>query len=76
MERIAKALKREYPDLSFRHRWKISKKEIHERLSAIDPSLGQVLFVKNVELDGTPQILQAASFYFQSEPWTAEAIYW
>ena len=25
-----------------------------------------------VELDGKPQMLQAASFYFQSEPWTAD----
>ena len=25
-----------------------------------------------VELDGQKQMLQAASFYFQSEPWTAE----
>ena len=46
MEQIAGALKRKHPDLSFRHRRTISKKEIHERLSNIDPALGRVLFVE------------------------------
>ena len=50
MKRIAAALKREHPDLVFRHRWKIPKKEIHDRLLVIDPRLGKVLFVENAEI--------------------------
>ncbi len=54
MKEIAGKLKRDHPKLSFRHRLKVSKKEINERLSAIDSSLGQVLFVENsfVKPDG------------------------
>ena len=50
MKKITQALKRQYSDISFRHRWEIPKKEIHERLSVIDPNLGQVLFVENAEI--------------------------
>ena len=45
MNGIMKALQADYPDLSFRHRPDISKREINNRLASVDPSLGQVLFV-------------------------------
>ena len=50
MEKIAKALRIQHPALEFRHRWGISKQEINDRLAAIDPQLGQVLFVKKAEI--------------------------
>ncbi len=50
MERIAEALKLQRPELEFRHRWEISKKEIHDRLAAIDSQLGKILFVENAEI--------------------------
>ncbi len=60
------ALKSEYPDLSFRHRWEIPKKEIHERLAAIDSKLGQVLFVENAEIrpdGGIIEVLDRSNQY-------------
>ena len=50
MELIADTLKQQHPELEFRHRWDIPKKEIHERLAAVDPRLGQALFVENAEI--------------------------
>ncbi len=40
-------LERDYPQLSFRYRKSITKKEINEALKKIDPTLGQTLFVPN-----------------------------
>lgn len=50
MESVAKELKNEYPHVLFRHRWSIPKREINDRLAAIDTRLGQVLYVRNAEI--------------------------
>jgi type II restriction enzyme len=42
---IIEQLKKEYPQLSFRHRTSIKKEEINEALKKIDNELGQTLFV-------------------------------
>ncbi len=44
---VIKQLKKEFPQLSFRHRTNIKKEEINEALKKIDPELGQTLFVSN-----------------------------
>ena len=43
-------LKKEYPQLSFRYRQSISKKEINETLHKIDNDLGQTLFVSDSKI--------------------------
>ena len=50
MNGIMEALQAKYPDLSFRHRPDISKQEINDKLSLIDPNLGQVLFVQKASI--------------------------
>ena len=45
-----KKLREEYPQLTFRYRTSISKKEINEALQKVDPSLGQTLFVQNASI--------------------------
>ncbi|MDE7082052.1 MAG: restriction endonuclease [Muribaculaceae bacterium] len=44
------ALKALYPQLTFRYRKSIDKKEINEKLHRIDPYLGQTLFVENAAI--------------------------
>jgi len=44
---VFKILQNSYKALSFRYRQKIEKKEINEKLNAIDKRLGITLFVKN-----------------------------
>lgn len=44
---VFEILKHSYPNLSFRYREKIQKKEINEKLNSIDKRLGITLFVKN-----------------------------
>lgn len=46
---IAK-LTEDYPQLTFRYRQSIDKKEINEALQKIDPNLGQTLFVENASI--------------------------
>lgn len=46
---IAK-LTEDYPQLTFRYRQSIEKKEINEALQKIDPNLGQTLFVENASI--------------------------
>ena len=46
---IAK-LTEDYPQLTFRYRQSIEKKEIYEALQKVDPSLGQTLFVENASI--------------------------
>lgn len=46
---IAK-LRGDFPQLTFRYRKSIEKKEINEALQKIDPSLGQTLFVENASI--------------------------
>ena len=50
MEMVAEWLKNQYPDLVFRHRMEISKKEINDKLVSVDPNLGQVLFVQKASI--------------------------
>lgn len=40
----------EFPQLSFRHRIGVKKEEINKALKAIDPELGQTLFVPNASI--------------------------
>ena len=44
---VLEALKRKFPQLEFRHRKSISKKEINAALRKIDPELGQTLFLED-----------------------------
>ena len=50
MEILMKELQACYPDLIFRHRMEISKKEINNKLFALDSKLGNVLFVQNARI--------------------------
>lgn len=43
-------LSRKYPNLQFRYRESVSKKEINAYLNSIDPNLGLTLFVDNAEI--------------------------
>jgi type II restriction enzyme len=44
---VVECLEKEYPQLTFRHKTSIQKKEINEALQKIDKELGQTLFVAN-----------------------------
>jgi type II restriction enzyme len=44
---VKQHLEKEFPQLSFRHRASINKREINEQLKRIDKELGQTLFVPN-----------------------------
>lgn len=43
-------LAEEFPDLEFRQRTSLSKKEINEKLQSFDPRLGQALFVESASI--------------------------
>lgn len=47
---VLKALEQKYPQLTFRHRQSIEKKEINEALQKVDSYLGQTLFVENASI--------------------------
>lgn len=47
---IVQRLKEDYPQLTFRYRTSIEKKEINEALQRVDPALGQTLFVENASV--------------------------
>lgn len=47
---IVEKLKECYPQLIFRYRTSIDKKEINEALQKVDPALGQTLFVENASI--------------------------
>lgn len=44
---VMKELEQEFPQLSFRYRNSITKKEINDALRKVDPELGQTLYVEN-----------------------------
>lgn len=50
MERVATELRRQLPGLAFRHRQQVTKQEINDKLTSINPKLGQVLFVENASI--------------------------
>ncbi len=47
---VVTQLKKDYPNLSFRHRKSVSKAEINAKLKDIDPELGQTLFVESANI--------------------------
>ncbi len=47
---VTEQLKKEYPQLLFRHRRSIEKKEINAALQKVDKELGQTLFVENASI--------------------------
>lgn len=47
---VIKQLKQDYPQLLFRHRDSIEKKEINAALKKIDAALGQTLYVENASI--------------------------
>lgn len=47
---VKEYLQREYPNLKFRYRKDLSKKEINDALQKVDEYLGQTLFVKNASI--------------------------
>jgi len=49
-EVVFEHLKIKYPQLTFRYRTSITKKEINDALQEVDPSLGQTLFVENASI--------------------------
>ena len=50
MNEVNTNLKSKLSSLDFRHRMRISKREINNKLSLVDSSLGQVLFVQNASI--------------------------
>ena len=65
MERIAEELRREHPHVLFRHRWKIPKQEINDRLAAVDDRLGKVLYVRNAEIKPDGGIIEVLDRFDQ-----------
>lgn len=55
---LIKKLQEEYPQLTFRYKKTILKKEINESLKKIDPELGQTLFVPNSSIKPDGGIIQ------------------
>ena len=49
-EAVFQKLNKIYPQLTFRYRTSITKKEINEALRKVDSSLGQTLFVENASI--------------------------
>lgn len=47
---VIKKLEQDFPQLTFRYRTSIDKKEINEALKKVDPQLGQTLFVENASI--------------------------
>ena len=65
MECVAKELQREHPHVLFRHRWSIPKREINNRLAAIDARLGKVLYVNNAEIQPDGGIIEVQDRFGQ-----------
>jgi type II restriction enzyme len=55
---IIEQLKEEYPQLTFRHKTSIRKKEINEVLKKMDSELGQTLFITNSSIKPDGGIIQ------------------
>lgn len=47
---VKNQLQKDYPNLTFRYRKDLSKKEINEALQSVDQYLGQTLFVENASI--------------------------
>ena len=59
---VINELEKEYPQLLFRYRREISKREINEALSRIDPYLGQTLYVENARIKPDGGIIEVKDF--------------
>jgi len=55
---VIKQLEKEFPQLSFKYKTSISKKEINEALQKLDSELGQTLFVPNSRIKPDGGIIQ------------------
>jgi type II restriction enzyme len=55
---VIKQLQEEFPQLTFRHKKTLLKKEINETLEKIDSELGQTLFVTNSNIKPDGGIIQ------------------
>ncbi|AFW93845.1 MULTISPECIES: EcoRI family type II restriction endonuclease [Nostocales] len=55
---VIKQLEKEFPQLSFKYKTSISKKEINEALQKLDSQLGQTLFVPNSRIKPDGGIIQ------------------
>jgi len=55
---VIKQLEKEFPQLSFKYKTSISKKEINEALQRLDSELGQTLFVPNSRIKPDGGIIQ------------------
>ena len=60
---IVSQLKSEYPQLSFRYRSSITKKEINDALQKIDTDLGQTLFLHNSSIKPDGGIVEVKDDY-------------
>ncbi len=60
---VMDTLSEKYPQLSFRYRTSIEKKEINEALMKIDSSLGQTLFVENANIIPDGGIIEVRDDY-------------
>ena len=58
MREINTNLSSELSSLDFRHRMRISKREINDKLSAVDSNLGQILFVQNASIQPDGGIIE------------------
>ena len=47
---VLSTLKDDYPELEFKHRPNVSKKEINEKLHSIDSRIGNTIFVENANI--------------------------
>lgn len=56
-------LKNKYPQLTFRYRTHLEKKEINEALKAVHPKLGQTLFVENASIIPDGGIIEVQDDY-------------
>lgn len=50
MAGVLSKLSEQFPNLEFRHRTSLSKKEINEKLQSLDPRLGRSLFVESASI--------------------------
>ena len=63
MTKITNGLGEQRPELSFRHRFMIPKKEVNDKLSSVDPNLGQVQFVENASIIPDGGVIEVRDSY-------------
>lgn len=60
---VVAQLQKVYPQLTFRYRSSIEKKEINQALQKVDPNLGQTLFVDNASIIPDGGIIEVKDDY-------------